>query len=43
MFNNLNPELNKKDKFTYELSAHGVDGSPGAVGRGNGGGILYGE
>jgi hypothetical protein len=43
MFNNLNSDLNKKDKFTYELSGHGVDGSPNAVGRGNSGGVPFGE
>jgi hypothetical protein len=43
MFNNLSFELNKKDKFTCELSEHGVDGSPSAVGQGNDGGVLYGE
>jgi hypothetical protein len=43
MFNNLNCDLNTKNKFTYELSRHGVDGSPGAVGLGNGSDVLYEE
>jgi hypothetical protein len=43
LFNNLNSELNKKVNFTYELSGREVDGSLGAVGQGNGGGIPYGE
>jgi hypothetical protein len=43
MFNNLNFDLNTKDKFTCELSARGVDGSPDVVGRGNGGGVPYEE
>jgi hypothetical protein len=37
MFNNLDSDLNAKDKFTCELSACGVDGSVSVVGRGNGG------
>jgi hypothetical protein len=43
MFNNLNSDFNKKDKFTYELLVCGVDGSPGVVGCGNGGDVPYGE
>jgi hypothetical protein len=43
MFNNLDSNSNVKDKFTYELSTRGVDGSPGVVGRGNGGSVPYGE
>jgi hypothetical protein len=43
MFNNLNSNVNTKDKFTYELSGHGVDESLGAVGQGNNGDVLYGE
>jgi hypothetical protein len=43
MFNNLNSDLNIKYKFTCELLGHGVDGSPGVVGRGNGGYVPYGE
>jgi hypothetical protein len=42
MSNNLDSDLNAKDKFIYELSTHGVDGSSSVVGRENGGGILYG-
>jgi hypothetical protein len=43
MFNNLNSDLNTKDKFNYELQACGVDGSPGVMGRGNDDGVVYGE
>jgi hypothetical protein len=43
MFNNLNSNLNKKDKFTCELLRRVVDGSPSAVGRENSGGVPYGE
>jgi hypothetical protein len=32
MFNNLNSNLNTKENFTCELSARGIDGSPGVVG-----------
>jgi hypothetical protein len=32
MFNNLESDLNAKDKFTCELLARGVNGSPGVVG-----------
>jgi hypothetical protein len=32
MFNNLNHVLNTKDKFSCELFARGIDGSPDAVG-----------
>jgi hypothetical protein len=39
--NNLNSDLNKKDKFTYELLGRDNDGSPGTVGQGNGGGVSY--
>jgi hypothetical protein len=41
MFNNLDSDLNAKYKFTCELSAPGVDGLPGVVGRGNGDGGPY--
>jgi hypothetical protein len=43
MFNNIDSNLNAKDKFTCELSTHGVNVLPGVVGRGNGGGGPYGE
>jgi hypothetical protein len=43
MFNNLDSDLNAKDKFTYELSSREVDGWPGVVGRGNNNGVPYGE
>jgi hypothetical protein len=42
MFNSLNSDSNKKDNFTCELSKRGIDGSLGAVGQGNGGGVQYG-
>jgi hypothetical protein len=32
MYNNLDFDLNAQDKFTCELSARRVDGSPGVVG-----------
>jgi hypothetical protein len=35
--------LNAKDKFTYEMLTHGVDGSTGVVGRENGSGGPYRE
>jgi hypothetical protein len=38
MFNNLDFDFNAKYNFTCELLTRGVDGSPGVVGRGNGGG-----
>jgi hypothetical protein len=34
MYNNVGSDLNTKYKFTYELLACGVNGSPGVVGRG---------
>jgi hypothetical protein len=43
MFNNIDYDMNTKDKFCCELSTHGVDGSPSVVGRGNGGNVPYGE
>jgi hypothetical protein len=43
MFNKLNSDLNTKDNFIYELSTREVNGSPGAVGRGNDDGVPYGE
>jgi hypothetical protein len=43
MFNNLDFDFNKKDKFTCELTACGVDGSLSVVGRENDGGELYRE
>jgi hypothetical protein len=42
MFNNLDSDLNAKYKFTYKLSARGVDRSPDVVGRGNDDGVPYG-
>jgi hypothetical protein len=38
MSKNLNSELKKEESYTYDLSKHGVEGSPGALGCG-----LYGE
>jgi hypothetical protein len=43
MIKNLNSELNKKDKFTCEVSRLEVEESPGAVGSGTCGGGPYGE
>jgi hypothetical protein len=42
MFNNLDFDLNAKEKFTWELSVRGVDGSRDVAGRGNVGGVPYG-
>jgi hypothetical protein len=32
MFNNLDSDLNAKERYTCELSTRGVDGSPSLVG-----------
>jgi hypothetical protein len=42
MIKNLNFKVNKKDKFTYDASRRGVEGSPRVVGRGICGGGPYG-
>jgi hypothetical protein len=41
--NNLDFDLNVKDKFTCELSTCGIDGSPDVMGRGNDSGVPYEE
>jgi hypothetical protein len=38
MSKNLNSELKKEESYTCDPSKHGVEGSPGALGR-----KLYGE